>query len=173
MAIATYNSHVDVAVYYTDKKNSTYFAIGRTTEWSDESTPPQPNDKVTKLEEVIGYKKATKVSLCRPLATGESTDYDTVSYGNRTWVMIPKEKAKEEGAKWVYLETDIVGEELPLGTYRQVGVHSDLQPNTSISKPNLLPGEVQNVGTLLLIDNRQFQNRTAQGTVKERFIIEF
>lgn len=87
--------------------------------------------------------------------------------------MIPKEKAKEEGAKWVYLETDIVGEELPLGTYRQVGVHSDLQPNTSISKPNLLPGEVQNVGTLLLIDNRQFQNRTAQGTVKERFIIEF
>ncbi|XWX29931.1 virion structural protein [Staphylococcus phage PG-2021_40] len=173
MAISTYNSHVDVAVYYSDKKNSTYVAIGKSTAWSNESTPPQPNANSTKLDEVIGYKKATKVSLCRPEVSGESTQYDTISYGNKTWVLVPKEKAVEEGAKWVYVEGEIVGEELPLGTYRQVGVHVDLQPNTSISKPNLLPSEVQNVGTLLLLDNRQFQNRTPQGTVKERFIIEF
>lgn len=170
MAISTYNARIDIARYYANKATTTYFAIGKSSAWSDEMTPPTPSAKTTKLDEVIGYKKATRVSLCRPLVQGESTSYEQVTYGDTTWVLVPDSKAFSEGAKWVYFETDINGDELPLGFYRQVGVHTNLVP--SVSKSNLLPSEVKDSGTLIFYDNRQPQNRMAQSSVKERYIME-
>lgn len=172
MAISTYNSHIDVAKYYAGLQSSTFFVIGRTTAWSNEEAPPTPDPKTKNIEEVIGYKQASVVSLCRPIREEEEPAYETVEYGDRTWVLIPEDKAFEEEAKWLYYYTEIKGDELPTGFYRQVGVYVNLEANTEISKPNLLPGEVKEKGTLVLFDNRQPMNRVEKGTSIERFIVE-
>lgn len=172
MAISTYNSHVHVAKYYASLQANSYFVLGRTTEWSNEESPPTPDPKTIAVDEVIGYKRASTVSLCRPLKSGETPQYDTIEYGGRTWVLIPQDKAFEEEAKWVYYYTEITGDELPTGFYRQVGVHIDLKPQSNVSKPNLLPSEVNDKGTLVTFDNRQPMNRIEKGTSVERFIMQ-
>ncbi|AFV80931.1 virion structural protein [Staphylococcus phage vB_SauM_Remus] len=172
MAIATNASHVELAKYIVSKADSIYLTIGKSTAWSNETSPPQPEETATSLQEVIGYKKATKVALVRPAKTTGDESKKEITYGNKRWVEIDSANAVAEGAKWVYLESSIVGDELPLGTYRQVGFVMDLLAKDSISKFNLLPSEVQSTGTLLFYDNKQFQNRSEQTTVKERFIIE-
>ena len=172
MDIATYNSHVELAKYLVSKANSTYLVVGRTTPWSSETNPPQPNEKTTSLQEIIGYKKTHRATLVRPAQSPQDDDKEKISYGNKDWVVVTTENAKDEGAKWVYLEADVVGNELPLGTYRQIGFVIDLVPNSGVSKPNLLPSEVKETGTLMYFENKQFQNRTETTTAKERCIIE-
>nr|DAN11132.1 MAG TPA: Baseplate wedge protein [Herelleviridae sp.] len=172
MAIATYNSHVELAKYIVTKADSTYLVIGKTSAWSNEQSPPQPDEQATTLQEVIGYKKAKRVTLVRPAQSPQDDNKEKVSYGNKEWVIVTPEKAKEEGTKWVYVEGEVVGSELPLGTYRQVGFTVDLKPASGISKFNLLPSEVSDTGTLMYYDNKQFQNRTEQTTTLERFVIE-
>lgn len=172
MAIATYNSHVELAKYLVSKADSIYLTIGKSTPWSNETNPPQPDENATVLQEVTGYKKATKVTLVRPFKSPEDDDKNLISYGNKSWVEVSPEDATNEGAKWVYLESSIVGDELPLGTYRQVGFVMDLVAKRGISKFNLVPSEVESAGTLLFFDNKQFQNRSEQTTAKERFIVE-
>lgn len=167
MAIATLNSHVEIAKYFASK--DFYLVIGKTSAWSDEQSPPQPKENTTTLEEVVGYKKCKKVALVRP-ATPSDSSKPKISYGNKEWVEVSSENAIKEGAKYVYLLAEVVGEELPLGTYRQVGFTTDLQ--SSSGKQNLRPEEVQDAGTLIFYDNKQFQNRTAQTTITEEFIIE-
>lgn len=172
MAIATYNSHVELAKYLVTKSDSTYLVIGKTSPWANEYNPPQPDENATSIQEVVGYKKATRVSLVRPAQSPEDDTKDKISYGNKSWVVVSFDDAQKEGAKWVYLESEIVGSEIPLGTYRQVGFVVDLQPNSGVTKFNLLPSEVKNPGTLMFFDNKQFQNRTEQTTARERFVIE-
>ncbi|WBF81265.1 virion protein 3 [Staphylococcus phage BSwM-KMM1] len=108
----------------------------------------------------------------RPAKSPEDDNKNLISYGNKSWVEVSSEDATNEGAKWVYLESSIVGDELPLGTYRQVGFVMDLVAKSGISKFNLVPSEVESTGTLLFFDNKQFQNRSEQTTAKERFIVE-
>ena len=172
MAIATLASHVESAKYLVSKADSFYLTIGKTSPWSNETNPPQPDETITSLTEVIGYKKATKVALVRPAQSPQDDNKTLISYGNKSWVEIQPENAQSEGAKWVYIEGNIIGDELPLGTYRQVGFTMGLVPNTGVNKQNLLPSEVQTAGTLMFFDNKQFQNRTAQSSAKERCIIE-
>lgn len=172
MAIATFNSHIEQAKYVVSKANSIYLTIGKTTPWSNETNPPQPDEKTTTLQEVIGYKKASKVTLVRPAVSPQDDNKSLITYGNKSWVEVSTKDAVTEGAKWVYMECSIVGDELPLGTYRQSGFVVDLVPNSGISKFNLVPSEVQSPGTLMFFENKQFQNRTAQTTAKERFVVE-
>ncbi|WBF81264.1 virion protein 3 [Staphylococcus phage BSwM-KMM1] len=60
MAIATYNSHVELAKYLVSKADSIYLTIGKSTPWSNETNPPQPDENATVLQEVTGYKKLLK-----------------------------------------------------------------------------------------------------------------
>ncbi|AAX92368.1 baseplate morphogenetic protein C [Staphylococcus phage Twort] len=168
MAIATINSHVELAKFYASK--DFHLVLGKTSPWSNEQSPPQPKDTTTTLDEVIGYKKAKKVALVRPAQPTTDDSKTKIQYGNREWVEVSPENAIKEGAKYVYLQAEVVGEELPLGTYRQVGFTMGLKSSTD--KLNLLPSEVQDAGTLIFYDNKQFQNRVAQTTVTESFIME-
>lgn len=171
MATATTNSRIYAALALKSKANSTYLALGKTTPWTNEQIPPASDPEATTLMELIGYKKVSSASLCRPLITGETTTFPIVTYGTAKFVLIPDAEAYRQKAMQVYYEAQIVGDELPLGTYRQTGVFTDVTPKDGVTKDNLLPTEVQNTGILQFIENKQYNNRTADGTVKERFII--
>src|SRR5699024_12211481 len=137
--------------------DSVYLTIGKSTPWSNETNPPQPDENATVLEEVIGYKKATKVTLVRPSKSPEDDSKNLISYGNKSWVEVAPENAKDEGARWVYLESSSVGDELALGTYRQVGFVMDLVARSGISNFNLVTREVESTENRILFDTKQFQ----------------
>lgn len=172
MAITTYNARVELAKYIVSKINTTYLVIGRPTPWSNEQAPPEPTESTTKLDDIIGYKKVTKAVLVRPTKDSDS-NREIISYGNKSWTVIGEGEAIAEGAKWVYFESKVVGDELPTGTHRQAGIAIDVEPKTGIGKQALLPDELNSQGTLMFYDNKQFQNRTEQVTTTERMVVEF
>lgn len=169
MPTATTTAYVDSALALLAKSETTYLALGKKTPWENESIPPMAEEDITDIQEIIGFKKMDTVSLCRPLGAGETTNYPTITYKGSNWVLIPKEKAHEEGAYHLYFATTVTGTELPTGTYRQVGVYTELK--TSAQKKALLPGEVTSRGKLQFYDNRQQFNRTDRITVTERFVV--
>ena len=171
MAIVTINARIQASIDYVNKASNTYIAIGKQTPWTNEQAPPTEDPNASTLQEVIGYKKVAKVSLCKLLAEGETTSYVTVEYAGKKYALIPTNKAFQEKTTLVYYEAEIKGTDLPTGLYRQVGIHTGLTPKSGVTKPNLLPSEVQNTGILEFYENKQFQNRTLETKVFERFIL--
>lgn len=171
MAVTTTHAHVNRAREFSIK-NDIYFAIAKALPWDDDANPPIEDPNSTTLDGVIGYKKVENICLVRPARVGESPD---IPYREENWVIVPADKAIEEGARWVYLDTNIVYTELPLGWYRQVGVYTGLikHPSVSLSKYNLLPSEVLSEGILEVLDNREPSNRQIDQREKLSLILEF
>ncbi|QQO40589.1 baseplate protein [Bacillus phage 015DV002] len=175
MAIATLYSNIYDAIQLQSQWSSAYLVIGKTTPWTDDNNPPDEDPNVTEISEVIGYRKVKQFSLARPLSPTETADnapYPVVSYGDKEWVLIPVDKAYEEKAHYVYIEAEVKPDELPLGPYRQVGIHVNLVPKDGVTKQNLLPSEVKDPGILRFYENREPQNRTSSVTVQEQFMVE-
>lgn len=168
MPTATIQSYVENALRIREQADNTYLALGKTSPWENESIPPVAEEDIADLQELVGFKKMDNVSLCKPLADGEGTNFATVKYRGTTWALIPDEKAHEEEAYHVYFSTVITGDDLPSGEYRQVGVYTNIQSDATI----LLPGNSDLSGrTLFFYDNRERFNRTDRVTVTESFII--
>lgn len=154
--------------------SSAYIVIGKSSAWSDDDNPPNEDMATTALTEVIGYKKVKQFSLARPLKAGETAanvGFPVVTYAQQSWVLIPKAQAYTQGARWLYVEADILPGDFPLGEYRQVGVHLGVVPKTGVTKQNLLPADVSNPGILKFYENRQPQNRTSSLYVVEQFLM--
>lgn len=168
MAITTVGAHVSRALDFFAKQDI-YFAIGRTTPWEDDNNPPSPNSDMTSIDEVIGYKKLEASHLVIP------DDAGTISYRESNWKIVPKDDAYTQKAKWVYIETTIRYDELPLGFYRQIGVYTGLKlkSTTEAGQTALLPDQVEDPGILEIVDNRGPSNRLADQKEKLTLIIEF
>lgn len=167
-AVNTIYAHVNRALGFFNQ-NNTYFAIGKTTPWADESKPPEPDTNTAKLDGVIGFKKVEVAYMVVPDETG------TIAYRDKTWKVVPPDKAMELKAKHVYLETYIRYDELPLGEYRQIGVYTGLKLADGVSpaKFNLLPSEVASHGVLEALDNRKASPREEDQKEKISLVIEF
>ena len=170
MPVITENAKVELAKFVVNQQQSMYLVLGKTSAWSNEQVPPEPIPNTTQLEEVVGYKRVSKAVLVRPTRETD-TNKEKITFNNNSWTIINQEDAIQEGAKWAYFESKIVGNELPLGTYRQVGISINVKPRSQ--KSALLPSEVEDTGTLLFYDNKQFQNRTNDVSNLERLIVEF
>jgi hypothetical protein len=175
MAKATLNSHIADAIRLQSQYDTAYLVIGKSSPWTDDNNPPEEDENVTAISEIIGYKKVKNFSLARPLASGESADtvgFPVVTYSGQQWVLVPVDQAYEQKARWVYIESEIHPEDFPLGSYRQVGVHVGLSPNAGVTKSNLHPTEVADTGVLRFYENREPQNRTSSVYSLEQFIIK-
>lgn len=171
MAIATNDSRVYAALQFKNLQDSMYIGLGKTSEWNNEEVPPTENPETSELLEPIGYKKVSKVQVCRELKPDEEPEYPTVKYGSKTFVLIPDEQAYKEKAWNVYITGQIDGEELPIGRFRQVGIYTGLKPKEN--KKNLLPEEVTDKGVLQAFANRRSQRRDKNVDLYESYIISF
>lgn len=171
MAITTMLGHVNRAKDFFNKE-SIYFALGRSSAWDDEMSPPNEDAGAVALDEVIGYKRYMVKHIVRPVKDNEQAD---IRYKNEDWKIISEESALDESARWVYLDTTIEYDEIPLGFYRQVGLFTGLQVAEDVpeGKYSLTTSEVSDEGTLEVIDNRQPSNRQADQTEKISLILEF
>ena len=149
MAITTLKGHVSRAMDFFHKPDI-YFMLGRTTPWDDENNPPVPN-ATDEIEEVLGYKKVESIFMVVPDNSG------TLVYRNTKWKIVPLDQALAKGARWVYISSYLTYEELPLESYRQIGITTKLVKKAGVApgKMNLLPTEVADAGILEVINNRK------------------
>ena len=169
MAITTRLAHVRRAQHVFNL-GSFYFAIGKSSEWMDDSNPPVEAEDTTELFEVIGFRKADRVSFVVP-----DDENGTIEYLGSKYREVSASDAEQEGAKWIWFSTTVSYEELPTGWYRQIGLYQGLtrQSTVDTGKYNLLPSEVQDNGDLLAFANRQPCNRLADQKETFNIIIEF
>ena len=169
MAITTIHAHVNRALDFFGK-DTMYFSIGRTSAWVDDNNPPEPSTSTQDISEIIGYKKVEVKYMVVPDEIN-----GTIVYRNTKWRIVDQAQALTNGARWVYVEANILYTELPLGWYRQVGLYSGLQKAVGVSgsKYNLLPSEVLDNGVLEVVDNRQPSNRQSDQKDKLTLVLEF
>lgn len=167
LPIITNTAHCSRALALMEQGNL-FFGIGRTTPWEYENEegfiPPEPDLDAENLDELIGLKKAERVSMVIPDENGE------IEYANIKFKTLTKEEALKLKSRWVLIETTIYFEELPPVAYRQIGLFSRVTPVTGMENSNLLlPKDIKDIGVLEVINNRKAVTR--QSDTKDTYFI--
>lgn len=171
MAITTLKGHVSRAMNLYDI-DSIWFVVGHGNAWPEgDDNPPVPKN-TDELEDPKGYKKVESKFLCRPV---KDEEHGEINYRGGSWKIIEKEQAPEEGARWVYLMSNLAYEELPTDiVYRQIGVITGLKPSSGNEQKLVLkPDEVEDAGLLEVLDNREPVYRDIDQREQLSIIMEF
>ena len=152
------------------KANSIYVGLGKSSAWSDENTPPAESNTAIALDEPILYKKVTTAELCRLTNVGETGG---VIVGTDSYVVATTADMNNPDYRYLYCEVNISGADAGAISYREIGLFSDLTPNSGVTKTTLLPADVSSTGTLLTISNYKVQNITDTGSVTVGIIYSF
>jgi hypothetical protein len=127
-----------------------YFALSNaSTAWSNDALPPIPSPNLTDMPEILGYKEVDIRSLAKPDNNG------TILFKGQKYSLVATVDGYTQGAYWVYLKASVEPADLPLTTFRSVGLYIDLNRANGVpdSQKNLLPNEVQNAGLLFRAAN--------------------
>lgn len=148
---------------------SLYIAIGRTSAWTDENSPPSEVPGTTDIDEIIGMKPVT----LRKFMVEDAID-GTVFWDNKVWRLLTIEDGLAAQAIYAYVEAQVAYTELPLTGFRQVGLYSEtaLQPGIS-PLVAVLPAQISDNGILEAYSNRRVENRAADKIDILRFVIKF
>ena len=171
MAITTLKGHVAQAINFYNQ-DSIWFVVGHGNEWPEgDDYPPIPRN-TDDIEDPLGYKKVESKFLCRPVSQDE---HGEITYRGIEWKIVDKESAPEEGARWVYLMTNLAYEELPTNiVYRQMGVITGLKPTSeSGDDTSLTPDQVEDEGLLVVLDNREPVYRDINQREQLSVVMEF
>ncbi len=147
MGVTTYKGRTRRALLH--KQNSVYWVgIGRTTPWTDEQAPPDPQPGLAALEEPILYVKPTKVTLCRVVSSGE----DITHLGTK-YAFVSDEEAINQSARFMYIFARFdptAGQ--PYENFRQIALFSNLVPGPGHEGDSwLAPENVADEGLLEFI----------------------
>ena len=172
MAITTLKGHVSRAMNFYNME-SIWFVVGHGDEWPEgDDYPPVPRN-TDSIAEPLGYKKVESKFLCRPVSGPD--EHGEITYRGTSWKIIEKDNAPDEGARWVYLMTNIAYDELPTNiVYRQMGVVTGLKPITDKEgEVALQPEDVEEEGLLEVLDNREPVYRDVNQREQLSVIMEF
>lgn len=158
MAVLTDTSKVDNAIRLYKDAQSMYFGLGRSiTPWKDDTSPDIPDPSSTTLDELIGMKRVTQVSLAVPVDSQSGSN--TITYDGKYYELIGIADAYKRGANFVYIASKILQTDFDANTYRSVGIF--LQPTFTIGVTgDTVPAQyVVDQGRLQVIDNISEKNR--------------
>lgn len=147
IGITPLTAHIRRAVEFVERTD-VYVAMAKTSPWTDDNAPPDPDPLTVDVTEPVAYKKPTKQTLLVPDATGPIEIYGV------TWREVDTADAYTEKARHVWLQGEFVRDEVPTNiSYRMIGVYSELQrePVDLAANPGrtlLLPVHVQDPGVL-------------------------
>lgn len=167
--IETVKGRVRRAQLFYQNIGDLFIGIGRSTAWTNEEDPPEPTGLESDIEEAIGFKQVNQMHyVVKDEVNG------TLSYRNELWRIVDPADIFTEDCHWIYISGSIVGDELPLTDYRQIGIFSGLTPYTEYSANTaLLPSHVEDRGVLEIIGNRKKVVRELDQTDKPIIILEF
>lgn len=162
-AISPYIARTGKAIdFYKKNRNKTLqsglmmcISAGPTSGWDlfeGNENPPLPSLVNSQLINPIGFKRYSSMSIVVSDTAG------TISVGGYSWRPISGENeeeiyenAKQERARWIYIEAELLTSELSGETYRQVGLYSELSVNINIvsdyaTRQLFLPNEIVRTG---------------------------
>lgn len=170
LPIITNAAHCSRAIAFVEQ-GDIFIGIGRTSPWEGENdegfVPPEPDLNAENLDELIGMKRADRVSFVKP------DEFGDIEYANIKFKTLSKEEALREKARWVLVECKIYFEELPPVPYRQIGIFSRVQAKEGQGRRRILmPGDIKDVGILEVLANRKVTTRQSDTTDTYFLVIE-
>ncbi len=160
MAILTETGRTELTKYIASTQ--IYLGWGRGDPlW--QSTPPEGSVDQFELEDIVGYRKAKQIKYCQP----DNNGIISVPHGQYS---LSKTPTHHLFCEFSFDFEDALGE-----TIRELGlmVGTQAKVNVPSGKHYLLPEEVENKGTLLLVENRLplFRDQGVRETFE--FVITF
>jgi len=150
------------------RKENVWIGIGKPTPWNEADSVPEAAG-TTAFAEPIGYKKAEKVRFVVPDPEGDIVQFE------QRWKIVSEEAGRQSLARWVYVASWIGGGELPVVSYRQSAIVTDLKlaPETPQGKLAVLAEEVDDHGLPIVVNNRSPIHRAEDQREYLEFIVEF
>lgn len=149
-----------------------WIGIGKTSEWPDESDPPDPDIAAQNISEIVGLVKPDQVKIVVPDKSG------AIEFPGSKWrMLIPPYNLNDlinQGARWVYVSGWLLYEQFPVVEYRQECVYADVIKAVGVppGATVLLSGQVESYGTMLIYTNRVKVIRSESKKEFIEFIIE-
>lgn len=152
------------------QQNEFWGAIGRTTAWDNENSPPDDSLELVNLYEPIVYIKATVVSLARVVGAGG----DIIINGNR-YDYVNDEDVYNLDARYLILLFNVDPTKgHPVRNFRQIGFFANLVPTTGHTLDlYLLPANVSNTGKMIYIHNDTVTTMAANRQEEIKIALEF
>ena len=150
---------------FLKRKDSIWFAFGKTSEWADENNPPVPNVNADTVEEISGLKKARKVVAVKEDPSG------VIEYDGKKWTGIDDSRLFDEKAKYCYIEVLLESQELTASSYRQIGVFEGLR--TGSTAQFITKTQVTDWGKMIILLNRKKVLRGTDQKEQLSLIVEF
>lgn len=173
MSSITYAAHVRRAIEMLNK-DKLYFGLGGLTPWTGEGeagvtvTIPSTTP-ASSISDIFAYQKIVSKYLVYKVDTGGDITYKGYSFKK-----VDVADAYANDAYFLYLEASFNYDELPIKTYRQLGLYVDLVPSSgSTNNQVLLPYQVDSVGVLEYIMNFEAIARAADNIDTARVIIQY
>jgi hypothetical protein len=153
---------------------SKYILIGRTSPWTNELIPPQPTGDETSLDELIGGKLVQAQWYVKMLTDPTNEEKTTGVYykGHYYFRTTDPAVAVTKGCTDVMLYVGLDRDELPLETFRQVGVQTQVQHSASTITADQF-NSITEKGNLEIIENRKPQTRADDQMETIYIIINF
>lgn len=170
MAILTLRARANRAMEYKKvmEEQTMWFGFGRKTPWANDDEPPTPKPATEDIEEPIGYKKTDMITFVK------QDDEGPIFYLGDNYSAISDEEAIATDSTLLYVRCTVNYTELPPTTYREIGIFRGLKPITAkIASKVLLPSEVEDRGTLDIIDNLQPSSRAQYQRDEYSYMIQF
>lgn len=170
LPIITNTAHCSRALSLMEQGNI-FIGIGRTSPWEGENeegfVPPEPNMDAENLDELVGMKRADRVSMVIPDEMGD------IEYAQIKFKTLTKEEALKQKSRWVLIESTIYFEELPPVPYRQIGIFSRVSPVKGMDNSKvLLPKDIEDVGVLEVLANRKVTTRQSDSKDTYFMVVE-
>jgi len=167
MGILTTDFRVSLAKAQAAATN-VWGAIGRTAAWPNELDPPAEVVGTVAIDTPIGYKKILTKQLVVQDAGG------AIQFKNQNYTLVDPADAFDQNVVRVFLEFSFDYDEVPLSSFRQIGIYSGLVPTAGNELALvLLPSQVANAGGLIYYDNRLKEDRFIDKKNILRRIIQF
>lgn len=139
---------------------SKYVLIGRSTSWTNDLIPPIPTGEEESLDELIGGKLIQNQWYVKMLTdpTKEEKDAGVYYKGHYYFRTVDPVEAVEKGCNAVMVYVGLDRDELPLETFRQVGLQVQVQHSASTVTASQF-NSITEKGYLEIIENRKPQTR--------------
>jgi hypothetical protein len=162
---------------YSVEGDNVWMIVGGQTSWPDEQNPPNPVTTTTAVDSPIGAKKGTVQLVIQDPNGTIVTTQDDPSGGSQIltrWSIVPDvQTAKDVGCRWVMFNAQIIGSELPLIPFRQIGFSLGLQQNAGAGVSAVVAEQITDFGMLQNLEYKQVVNRDSSNIYNSLAIIEF
>lgn len=153
---------------------SKYVLIGRSTPWENENIPPVPSDTATEIEELIGGKLIKDQWYVKLLddPTPEQKEAGIYYKGHYYYKTKDLDTAITNGCDSIIIYAELDRDELPLITYRQVGLQVQVQHSAQTVTADQF-STIIDKGILEVIENRKPQTREDDQMEEIYVLIQF